>query len=146
MSGEPSFYEVTSLSDCVRRIIPAKVDPVIVREHYEGGLLTIEFLSDPDPNAALSRGSSRCPSGGPFQSFRFKGFEPDPNAAMIARDEPTGDHTPGETWGFRIDNRPFKWLDGEIVKSTAKPAITGLTTVHDGKVNGLGFCSDLGHE
>lgn len=88
--------------------------------------------------------------------------EPDPNAAMIARDEPkfaTGGYVAPKC-RYELDPMEFfkpsifDRLGGHDGKKKfrakfggkSKPAITGLTTVHDGKVNGLGFCSDLGHE
>lgn len=68
----------------------------------------------------------------------------DPNAAMIARDEPEYGslaYCIGKFGRFPDFPEPRRYGTMKTWKS-AKPAITGLTTVHDGKARGLGFCSD----
>lgn len=67
------------------------------------------------------------------------------NLAMIARDEPKHGslaYCIGK-WGNFPSFPPEPRLYGTLKQwKRVKPAITGLTTVHDGKARGLGFCSD----
>lgn len=155
----PEYITATLLTDSIERRIPIPVGET--REFAFGN--TFEEAVEEAVYMGIDRGLLE-------EMDRILGGHiekpADPNAAMIARDGPARaafDNAPFTYTGGLVkildcktirhepDAREFfKAATGPMKRfkfgSNAKPAIQGLTTVHDGKARGIGFCSEIGDE
>lgn len=167
--ANPTFVDCTLLTDPVRRLIPQRMGPLLIELRKDEPLQANAGIPVGEAHEFAFGGPSveemvYQSIGDAFKALFARDLGAklaDPNAAMISRDEP-------KTYSYEIDSNGMgyvigdvdckaAWLGGELIaegaadwpfgaKSTAKPAIHGITTVHDGKARGIGFCSEIGDE
>lgn len=158
------YITVTSLTDPIERRIPVGEASEVAFRSYEVSSVEGLMLGGPSAEEMLCKDIGAALKAMLERDFPLDGMKPgrirpvhelefeprakpesDPNAAMLARDEPARGAvsalTRADVWltdtGFTYS---VEWPFG--AKSTAKPAIHGITTVHDGRPRGIGFCDD----